>query len=121
MFVSLSRKAAAWEFTMAYNFETDASSSRTDEVGGEKEGDMVEGAVVCCASIPTTWDGWVKAGGAEGRKWRGREAWLKVVGVWAGGRAGVAQHPDFPVFQYQRKSATPSRMMTVDPDKMMFM
>ena len=49
---------------MAYNFETDASSSRTDQVDGEKEGDMVEGAVVCCASIPTTWDGWVKAGGA---------------------------------------------------------
>ena len=46
---------------------------------------------------------------------------MKVVGVWAGGRAEVAQHPDFPVFQYHRKSATPSRMMTVDPDKMMFM
>ena len=42
---------------MAYNFETDASSSRTDEVGGEEEGGMVEGAVDCCASIPTTWDG----------------------------------------------------------------
>ena len=46
---------------------------------------------------------------------------MKVVGVWAGGQAEVAQHPDFPVFQYHRKSATPGRMMTVDPDKMMFM
>ena len=68
---------------MSYNFETDASSSRTEEVGGEEEGGMVEGAIVSCAFIPTTWDGWVKAGGAEGRKWRGSEAWLKVVGVWA--------------------------------------
>ena len=50
---------------MAYSFATDTSRSLTDEIGGEEEGDMVEGAVVCCACIPTTWDGWVKAGGAE--------------------------------------------------------
>ena len=52
---------------MAYNLETDASSSRTEEVGGEEEEGIVEGATVSCASIPTTWDGLVRAGGAEGR------------------------------------------------------
>ena len=61
---------------MAYSLETDASSSRTEEVGGEEGEGIVEGATVSCASIPTTWDGLVIAGGAEGRKWRGREAWL---------------------------------------------
>ena len=39
----------------------------------------------------------------------------------AGGRAGVAQHPVLPFFQYQRKRATPSRMITVEPDRMTFM
>ena len=53
---------------MAYSFAIDTSRSRTDEIGGEEEVDMIEGAVVCCACIPTTWDGWVKAGEAEGRK-----------------------------------------------------
>ena len=51
---------------MAYNLETDASSSRTEEVGGEEEEGIVEGATVSCASIPTTWDGLVRAGGQRG-------------------------------------------------------
>ena len=53
-------------------------------------------------------------------KWIGSEAWLKVVGVWAGGWAEVAQHPDFPVFQYHRKSATPSRIKTWNPSIAMY-
>ena len=32
---------------MAYSFETEASRSRTDEDGGEMEGDMVEGHWYC--------------------------------------------------------------------------
>ena len=51
---------------MAYNLETEASSSRTDEVGWEEEEDIVEEATVGCTSIPTTWDRLVTAGGAEG-------------------------------------------------------
>ena len=46
---------------------------------------------------------------------------MKVVGGWAGGTDEVAQHPVCPAFQYHKKRATPSRMKTVDPDKMMFM
>ena len=63
----LSLRAAAWAFTIAYNLETEASSSLTDEVGWEEEEDIDEGATVGCTSIPTTWDGLVTAGRAEGK------------------------------------------------------
>ena len=56
-----------------------------------------------------------------GRKWREGEAWLKVVGGRAGGTdevLEVAQHPILPAFQYHKKRATPSRMMTVNPDRL---
>ena len=33
----------------------------------------------------------------------------------------MAQHPVFPFFQNQRKRATPSRMMMVEPDRITFM
>ena len=33
----------------------------------------------------------------------------------------MAQHPDLPFFQNQRKRATPSRMMMVEPDRITFM
>ena len=33
----------------------------------------------------------------------------------------MAQHPDLPFFQYQRKRATLSRMTMVEPDRMKFM
>jgi len=41
----------------------------------------------------------------------------QVVGGRAEGRAGLAQHPDLPFFQNQRKRATPSRMMMLEPDR----
>ena len=51
----------------------------TEERGGELTGAWKEGADACCVCMSTTWEEWVKVGGAEGRKWREEmEAWLKV-------------------------------------------
>ena len=58
-----------------------------------------EGADACCVCMSTTWEECVRAGGAEGRRWREGEAWLKVVGGRAGGTDEVAQHPVLPAFQ----------------------
>ena len=70
MFLSL--LAAACALTIAYSFAIDNSSSRYDVVGeeevGSQPGGRREGAIACCGCMSTTWEEWVSAGGAEGRK-----------------------------------------------------